>query len=64
MKRHVWKSAQKRAHVSRPTIWRDDRIFKVNINNGTNGCTFIINSPIAKRPKTFQQNITMSWDRY
>jgi len=54
----------KEGHVSRPTIWKDDEIFRVNINNGMNGCTFIISSPIAKRPKAFQQNRTLPWDRF
>jgi hypothetical protein len=39
--------------ASRPIVWRDDKIFRVNINNGTNGCAFIISFPIVKRPKTF-----------
>jgi len=63
MKRHVCSNVQRRAHASRPTIWRDDVIFKVNINNGKNGCTLIINFLIARRPKAFQQNKTLPWDR-
>jgi hypothetical protein len=55
MKRRVCNNAQIRAHVSRATIWRDDKIFKVNIYNGRNGCALIINSPIARRPKGFQR---------
>jgi hypothetical protein len=58
MKRCVCNNVQRRAHAYKPTIWRDDKIFKVNINNNTNGCTLIINSPIARRPKAFQQNKT------
>ncbi len=63
-KRHVCNSAQKRAHASSATIWKDDRIFKINIYNGRNGCAFIITSPIAKRPKAFQQNRILPWDRF
>jgi hypothetical protein len=55
MKRRVCNNVQRRAHVSRAIVWRDDEIFKVNIYNGRNGCAFIINSPIIKRPKTFQR---------
>ncbi len=40
---------------SRATIWRDDKIFRVNIYNGRNGCTLIISSLIDKRPKAFQR---------
>jgi hypothetical protein len=31
MKRHVWNSAQRRADAFKPTVWKDDMIFKVNI---------------------------------
>jgi hypothetical protein len=62
-KRHVCSSAQRRAHASKATIWTDDKIFRVNIYNNRNGCTFIINFPIARRPKAFQYNITLPWDR-
>jgi hypothetical protein len=54
MKRCVCSNVQRRVHVSRATIWRDDKIFKVNIYNGRNGCVLIISSPIARRPKAFQ----------
>jgi hypothetical protein len=53
-KMHVCGSVQRRVHASRPIVWRDDKIFRVNINNGGNGCMFIISFPIAKRPKAFQ----------
>ncbi len=49
-KRHVCNNAYRRAHAFRPTIWRDDKIFKVNINNKRNGCVLIISSPIVRRP--------------
>jgi len=62
-KRCVCSSAQRRVHVSRPTLWRDDRIFRVNINNGRKGCVFIISPPIARRSKAFQQNKTLPWDK-
>jgi hypothetical protein len=45
-KKHVCNNVQRRAHASRPTIWRDDKIFKVNIDNGTNGCTLLFISTI------------------
>jgi hypothetical protein len=53
-KRCVCNNVQRKAHAFRPIVWNDDKIFKVNINNGTNGsCTLIISSPIAIRPKVF-----------
>jgi len=61
-KRRVCSNAQRRVHVSKPTIWRDDKIFKVNINNGRKGCVLIISLLIARRPKAFQQNKTLPWD--
>jgi hypothetical protein len=63
MKRHVCNSVQRRAHDFKAIVCKDDKIFKVNINNGRNGCTLIISSPIARRPKAFQQNKTLPWDR-
>jgi hypothetical protein len=63
MKRHVYNSAQRRVHASRAIVWRDDKIFEVDIYNDRNGCMFIINSLIARRPKALQQNKIMSWDR-
>jgi hypothetical protein len=41
-KRHVCRSVQRRVHVFKATIWSNDKIFKVNIYNNRNGCTFII----------------------
>ncbi len=63
-KRHVCSNAQRRMHVFRAIVWRDDRIFKVNIYNSRNGCAFIISSPIVRGPKAFQQNKTLLWDRF
>jgi hypothetical protein len=37
--KHVCNSVQRRAHVYKTTVWKDDKIFKVNIYNGKNGCT-------------------------
>jgi hypothetical protein len=54
MKRRVCNSVQRRAHASRATVWKDDKIFKINIYNNRNGCALIKSSPIVKRPKTFQ----------
>ncbi len=62
-KRHVCSSPQRRAHASKVVVWRDDKIFKVKSNNNKNGCTLIINFPIVKRPKAFQQNRTLLWDK-
>jgi hypothetical protein len=53
MKNDVCNNVQRKVHVSRAIVWRDDMIFRFNINNGRNGCTFIIRSSIARRPKTF-----------
>jgi hypothetical protein len=61
-KKRVCNSVQRKVHVSRAIVWKDDRIFKVNIYNGRNGCTLIISCPIARRPKAFQQNKTLSWE--
>jgi len=68
-KRRVFNSVQRRVHTSRAIVCRDDKIFKVNIYNDRNGSMFIINSPIARRhspiarrPKAFQQNKTLSWE--
>ncbi len=52
-KKLICNSVQRKAHASKATIWKDDKIFKVNIYNGRNGCTLIISSPIARRPKAF-----------
>jgi hypothetical protein len=52
-KRCVCNNAQKKAHASRATIWRDDRTFNVNIYNGKNGCMLIISFPTVRGPKTF-----------
>ncbi len=60
----LYNSAQRKAHAFRPTLWKDDMIFKVNINNSKKGCTFIISPLIAKRPKAFQQNRILPWDRF
>jgi hypothetical protein len=49
MKRCVCNNVQRRAYASRPIVWKADMIFKVNINNDTNGCALIISSPIAKQ---------------
>ncbi len=55
IKRHVCNNVQKKVHVSRATVWKDDKIFRVNIYNGRNGCAFIISSLIARRRKPFDK---------
>ncbi len=50
-KSHVWNSVQRNAHAFRAIVWRDDKIFRVNIYNLRNGCVLIISSLIARRPK-------------
>jgi hypothetical protein len=50
----MYVTVQRRVHVSKAIIWRDDKIFKVNINNNENGCAFIISFLITRRPKAFQ----------
>jgi hypothetical protein len=62
-KRCVCNSVLKKAHVSKVTIWRDDKIFGVNIYNSRNGHALIISFPIVRRPKAFQYNRTLPWDR-
>jgi hypothetical protein len=61
-KKLVCNSVQRRAHAFRATVWRDDKIFTVNIYNRRNGCTVIIISPIARRLKAFQQNKILLWE--
>ncbi len=53
-KRHVCNNAQRRAYASKATIWKDDKIFEVNIYNNRNGCKLIISFPIVRRSKAFQ----------
>jgi hypothetical protein len=52
-KGHVCNSAHRMSQGFKPTIWKDDMIFRVNTNNNTNECVFIISSPIVRRPKAF-----------
>ncbi len=59
-KMRVCNSVQRTVHASKAIVCRDDKIFKVNIYNDRNGSMFIISSPIARGPKTLQQNKTLS----